>query len=153
MPINRPILTVQTSPSTKKGGKGRCASAAGVKSPSSFVTPAPSASVHKRPRPKSMRAGHGEARCDGVSSLPSSLSSAAAPLVASPVVPAGEFTNTSAVATSEAPNAGMAVSSGRGEVVEIIEPFMKHPPRTVRISSEASTDDVTIAPVNPRSHI
>ncbi|OAX38290.1 hypothetical protein K503DRAFT_170783 [Rhizopogon vinicolor AM-OR11-026] len=203
-PTNRPVLTVQTSSGTKKSGKGRRASAAGVKSPSSSVTPAPSASViknsttttstsaakhatatattlnpslllgsttasgggggkttlsapggvkaecsncgathtplwrrglndelncnacglycklHKRPRPKSMRASHGEARRGGASSLPSSLSSAAAPPVASPVVPAGESANTSAAATSEAPNTGMAVSSGRGEVVEII---------------------------------
>lgn len=46
-PTNRPVLTVQTSSSTKKIGKGRRASAAGVKSPSSSVTPAPSASVVK----------------------------------------------------------------------------------------------------------
>ena len=47
MPTNRPVLIVQTSSSTKKSGKGRCASAARVKSPSSSVTPAPSASVVK----------------------------------------------------------------------------------------------------------
>ena len=47
MPTNRPVLTVQTSSSMKKSGKGRRASAAGVKSPSSSVTPAPSASVVK----------------------------------------------------------------------------------------------------------
>ena len=46
-PTNRPVLTVQTSSSTKKTGKGRRASAAGVKSPTSSVTPAPSASVVK----------------------------------------------------------------------------------------------------------
>jgi hypothetical protein len=45
---------------------------------------------HKRPRPKSMRASHGEGRRGGVLTLPSSLSSAASPPVASPVVSAGE---------------------------------------------------------------
>src|SRR5258708_874395 len=45
---------------------------------------------HKRPRPKSMHASNGEAQRSGVSLLPSLLSSVTAPLVASPVVPAGE---------------------------------------------------------------
>ncbi|OAX33233.1 hypothetical protein K503DRAFT_537941 [Rhizopogon vinicolor AM-OR11-026] len=64
-----------------------------------------------------------------------------------------QLESTSAAATSETLNAGMVVSSRRGEVVEIIEPFMKRPRHTVRTYSEASTDDVTIAPVNLRSHI
>ncbi|OAX36498.1 hypothetical protein K503DRAFT_295899 [Rhizopogon vinicolor AM-OR11-026] len=39
-PTNRLVLTMQTSSGTKKSGKGQCASAAGMKSPSSSVTPA-----------------------------------------------------------------------------------------------------------------
>ncbi|OAX31118.1 hypothetical protein K503DRAFT_806357 [Rhizopogon vinicolor AM-OR11-026] len=47
MPTNHLILTAQISSGMKKSGKGRCISATGVKSPSSFVVPAPSASVVK----------------------------------------------------------------------------------------------------------
>ncbi|OJA09082.1 hypothetical protein AZE42_11096 [Rhizopogon vesiculosus] len=43
-PTSHPVFTVQTS-SSMKSGKGRCTSAAGVKSPSSSVTPTPSASM------------------------------------------------------------------------------------------------------------
>ncbi|OJA19866.1 hypothetical protein AZE42_08674, partial [Rhizopogon vesiculosus] len=89
---------------------------------------------------------HGEARCGGASLLPSSLSLAAALPVASLVVSTGESVNTSIAATSEAPNAEIAMSSERGEVVDIIEPFMKRPRHKVHTSSEASTNNVTIAP-------
>jgi hypothetical protein len=80
----------------------------------SFSWTVPPTLQHKRSRPKSMRASHGEARHGGAPSLPSSLSLAAALLVVSPVVPAGEFVNTDVAVTSEAPNARMAVSSRRG---------------------------------------
>jgi len=73
-----------------------------------------------------MRASHGEARRGGASSLPSSLSSAAAPPVAAPVVPAGEATNTTN-ANAEMASLGMTVSSGRGDVVDIVGMFIYVP--------------------------
>jgi hypothetical protein len=68
---------------------------------------------HKCPRPKSMCASHGKAQRGSASSLPSSLSSATAPPVASSVVPAGD----------SATNASAGASSARVEVADIIGEF------------------------------
>ncbi|KAG2086086.1 uncharacterized protein F5147DRAFT_588699 [Suillus discolor] len=93
-PTNRPVLTVQTS-ATKKTGKATLTAPGGVKAECSNcgATHTPLwrrglndelncnacglyCKLHKRPRPKSMRASHGEGRRGGASSLASALSTA-----------------------------------------------------------------------------
>ena len=59
--------------------------------------------------PKIVVASYGEGRWGGASTLPSSLSSAASPPVASPVVPAGKSVNTSAGIGLEPASTGMAI--------------------------------------------
>ena len=73
----------------------------------------------RRPCPKSMRVSHGEVQRGGASLLPSSLSSATVPPVASPVVPAGESTNINCT-NAEMASLGMIAGSGRGDVVDIV---------------------------------